>query len=269
MKPSSPTPKLFDDLSQYWTEIADAHSTEKQANFVKNQVRTEGLVLDLACGSGRHSISLGKVGYDIVGLDVSSNLLRKAKNTSSGTSSKLNLVRADMRFLPFWGAAFSAVLSLDSSFGYLQSEEEDLMCLKEIARVLDRGGVFLIDVFNRERVICKYRRSTLIAYLEFHFLKRFPWLGGLFRWTEYPGFSMLSRRGIDEKNDTIRDLWVFRDNQTCKTFVAVHVIRLYSVSKLSTLLEKACFGSFRSFGGYEGQIYSADSSRLIVVSSKT
>ncbi len=267
MKPNYPTPRVFDELGQYWSEMADANSTGKQVEFVKNQVKAEGLVLDLACGSGRHCVALEKAGYEIVGLDVSSTLLKIAKSKSSETTLKLILIRADMRFLPFRAEVFSSVLSLDASFGYLSSEKEDLKCLLEVARVLKKGGVFLVDVFNRERVMHKFKKSFLREF-EINSLERLPWLGSLFRWVKYPSFSLLFRRIADEKTETLRDLWLLRNRQTGKTTVVVHVIRLYSSSRLRMLLEGARLGEPKVFGGYEGGMYSAESNRLIMISNR-
>lgn len=93
---------VFDEMGNYWAEIADKNSTENQIHFIKNILKTNGYVLDLACGTGRHSIPLSKEGYGMVGLDASLNLLRIAKKRWS----QIQLVRGDMRFLSFRSGAF-------------------------------------------------------------------------------------------------------------------------------------------------------------------
>ena len=75
---------VFDEMGVYWAEIADKNQTEKQLQFLKTHLKPEGYVLDLACGTGRHSIPLSTEGYDMVGLDVSPKLLRIAKQRSTG-----------------------------------------------------------------------------------------------------------------------------------------------------------------------------------------
>jgi ubiquinone/menaquinone biosynthesis C-methylase UbiE len=104
---------VFDEMGVYWAEIADQNQTERQVQFIKNTPKTEGLVLDLACGTGRHLIPLSMEGYGTVGLDVSPKFLRIAKNRWQ----EAQLVRGDMRFLPFKPKAFAAVVSMDTSFG--------------------------------------------------------------------------------------------------------------------------------------------------------
>ena len=58
-----------------WAEIADQNQTEKQVKFIRNILKLQGIILDVACGTGRHAIPLSKEGYDVVGLDISPNLL--------------------------------------------------------------------------------------------------------------------------------------------------------------------------------------------------
>ncbi len=123
---------VFDEMGIYWAEIADKNQTEKQLQFLKNHLKPEGYVLDLACGTGRHSIPLSKEGYGMVGLDVSANLLKIAKQRDG----QIELVRGDMRFLPFKPQAFAAAVSMDTSFGYLPSEQDDRVSLAEVRRVL-------------------------------------------------------------------------------------------------------------------------------------
>jgi ubiquinone/menaquinone biosynthesis C-methylase UbiE len=88
---------VFDEMGKYWAEIADQNPTDMQIQFIKNILKANGLILDLACGTGRHAVPLSKEGHDMVGLDISPNLLRIAKNHSSS----VKLVMADMRRLPF------------------------------------------------------------------------------------------------------------------------------------------------------------------------
>jgi ubiquinone/menaquinone biosynthesis C-methylase UbiE len=115
MRARNSSMNVFNEMGKYWAEIADQNSTDCQVKFVKSTLKPDGLVLDLACGTGRHIIPLSKEGYNMVGLDVSSNLLRIAKKQEGD----VQLIKADMRFLPFAAEAFSAAVSMDTSFGYL------------------------------------------------------------------------------------------------------------------------------------------------------
>lgn len=105
------------------------------------------LILDLACGAGRHLPHLARGGYRPVGLDLSAPLLREARGRGVHP-----LVRGDMRRLPFPAGAFDALVNFFTSFGYFESEGEDRRAVAEIARVLRPGGTFLLDYLNASRV---------------------------------------------------------------------------------------------------------------------
>lgn len=264
---------VFDEMGNYWAEIADKNATSSQIQLIKNVVNTEGLVLDLACGTGRHSIPLSKEGYGMVGLDASSNLLRIAKKRWV----HIQLVKGDMRYLPFKSKAFSAAISMDSSFGYLPSEQNDLQSLAEVARTLESDGLFLLDVFNREHVTRKYGKGPIrpsIARLEQALISFFlrlhknlvkRLLFGFFKWKEYPSFYLFQKRALVGKGEKIRDLWVICDKKKVEIKVFRHIVRLYACEQLQVLLEKAGFFVCKVYGSYDGQSFNADSNRLIVM----
>lgn len=268
MKSPSPTTKFFDDISDYWAEIADARPTEEQVNFVKEKISDAGLLLDLGCGNGRHDIPLSKAGYDLVGLDVSPHLIRAAKQKAAETGTKVASVRADMNCLPFRDRTFTAIISLDTSLGYFSQQNNSLQTFIEAARTLTGNGVLLLDVFNRENILQQYPK-TLAAnakHLHFRLLTCFPFLAGLFKWREYPSFYLLQHRSVTENGNKLVDTWVFRDKKTRKITRAKHLVWLYSFSGLVALLQKAGFRVEEVFGSYKGAAYGFDSKRLIVIS---
>jgi SAM-dependent methyltransferase len=107
-----------------------------------------GPVLDLGCGQGRHLGLLADAGIPAVGLDLSADLLRIAREEGPDRA----LVRADMRAIPLACAATGAVLSLFTAFGYFGSVAQHRPVVAEIARVLRPGGHWFLDFLDSERV---------------------------------------------------------------------------------------------------------------------
>jgi ubiquinone/menaquinone biosynthesis C-methylase UbiE len=107
-------------------------------------------VLDLCCGTGRHSIALHRLGFQVTGLDLSEVLLEYARKASEGLG--IRYIQGDMRHLPFDADQFDAVVNLFTSFGYFVEDEENGQVLKEMARVLRPEGRFVVDFLNREAV---------------------------------------------------------------------------------------------------------------------
>jgi SAM-dependent methyltransferase len=263
-----PSSRLFDEVSGYWTEIAQTHHTDKQLHFVKGNLEAEGMVLDLGCGSGRHLILLCQAGCNMVGLDFSRCLLQTAKAKAAQAGVEAVLVLGDMQFLPFRPAVFAAVVSLDASFGYLPSEAADGQSLGEVARVLAAGGVLVLDVFNGEKI--KRMQAKRVG---FGLWERIGGLSpqlagkllGFVGWREYPSFFLQQKRAVSRKGDLMLELWFFQNKKTGQVTMAKHVVRLYSVSQLQQLIKKTGLHVTHVFGGYNGESYGDWSSRLIVM----
>lgn len=234
---------VFDEMGMYWAEIADQDQTERQIQFLKRHLKPKDAILDLACGTGRHSIPLSQQGYEMVGLDVSVNLLKIAKQRWR----HLQVVRGDLRFLPFKPQTFAAAVSMDTSFGYLPSLSDDEESLSEVCRVLFKQGVFVIDVFNREELAHKYAENNQPS-----------------KWKEYPSFFLQQKRTTNQNGNWLCDLWTIRDKASGQVTVFEHAVRLYAKGELEGLLAKTGFSINRVFGNYEGKSFSADSLRLIL-----
>jgi SAM-dependent methyltransferase len=103
-------------------------------------------VLDLACGTGRHSVELARRGAFVLGVDQSAAYLAQARRAARGLT-RCRFARGDMRRLNFRGE-FDAVINLWTSFGYFRAPGEDLAVLKGVARALKPGGRFLIELVD-------------------------------------------------------------------------------------------------------------------------
>ncbi len=117
-------------------------------------------LLDLCCGSGRHSLPFAERGFSPIGLDYSAPLLELAR----ARNQCLRLVRGDMRSLPFADASFRSVVNFFTSFGYFLRETDNVAVVNEIRRVLANGGRFLCDTFGldyvRARLVEEENRSS-------------------------------------------------------------------------------------------------------------
>jgi SAM-dependent methyltransferase len=234
---------VFDDMDYFWAEIAEKNQTERQNQFLKSKLKTQKCVLDIACGTGRHAIALCAAGFNVVGLDISIKLLRIAKSRGA-----LWLVRGDLRFLPFKAESFDVVISVDNSFGYLPSKDEDQKSLVEARRILRKGGRFVLDVFNRERFMHKYARKPAAAKL-----------------FEYPSFQLKQARTVSENGEWLCDYWTITEHAG-KQSVFRHKAHLYTFAQLEQMLGDTEFAVDAVYGDYEKQPFGSDSKRLIILS---
>jgi len=147
---------------QGWDEYAPFYDWENAQTLGRRDVpfwkrvasQVDGRVLELGCGTGRVTIPLARSGVDLVGVDRSEPMLDRlrarlrsgATRARFGAAGSPQIVRADIRTLPFKRARFAAVIA---PYGVLQSliNEHDLaQALDSVAFVLKRGGTFGIDL---------------------------------------------------------------------------------------------------------------------------
>lgn len=271
-----PTGSVFGEMENYWAEIAESNFREKQISFIKNIFAPNGLILDLACGTGRYSIRICEEGYDLVGLDLSRSLLKIAKRNALEKGVQCDFVRASMLFVPFKSNIFAGIMSLDTSFGYLADEGEDVKNLGEIRRTLINRGLFMLDVFNRDRLVQQFGQYTSLGYIFWFFLfrlfVRYPRfcgiIAGLFKWSELQTFRLLQHRTVNPKFNELRDLWLVKDKNTNRMRMFVHVVRLFGLPELQNLLKQALLVVEQVYGNYNAEEYLRSSNRLIIIAKK-
>jgi SAM-dependent methyltransferase len=134
-----------DTADMAWTD-----RTEAEVERAMRMLRPQGgeRVLDLACGSGRHALELKRHGFEVVGADISPELLEIARRDAAKEGLEVEFVEADLRELKF-DAEFDIVLSLnDGAIGYLETEAENLRAFEVISSSLKPGGRHLMQLPN-------------------------------------------------------------------------------------------------------------------------
>lgn len=195
-------------------------------------------VLDLACGAGRHLAALAAAGLRPVGLDLSAELLHRA---ACDALPPARLVRGDMRRLPFAPASFDVVASFFTSFGYFSTVEQDVQVLREIRRLLGRGGGFFLDFLNARHV-----RANLVPEDRRQVGER----------------SVVQRRHIEGRS-VVKEIAISGPGDTSPERYEERV-RLYEFDELQAMLRDVGLRSEGLFGGYDGQPLGPGSERLIL-----
>jgi SAM-dependent methyltransferase len=128
-----------------WTE-----RTESEVDRALKMLKPEGgeRILDLACGSGRHSLELTRRGFSVVGADISAELIEIAKRDAQEQGLEATFMEADLRELDF-DDEFDIVLNLnDGAVGYFETDEENHRTFETIARALRSSGRNLVQLPN-------------------------------------------------------------------------------------------------------------------------
>lgn len=106
---------------------------------------TDGLVLELGCGTGTMTELLADSGYDMIGVDNSADMLEIALEKKEQSGKDILYLQQDMREFELYGTV-RAVVSICDSMNYLPSEEDFLQTLKLVNNYLDPEGVFIFDL---------------------------------------------------------------------------------------------------------------------------
>ncbi|MBM3264906.1 MAG: class I SAM-dependent methyltransferase [candidate division Zixibacteria bacterium] len=204
-------------------------------------------VLDLGCGDGRHSLEMARRGYTVTGLDLSEELLTRARERADDAGLTLVFRQGDMREIPYM-QAFDLVVNFFTSFGYFATDTENARVLHAIARSLRPGGRFLMDYLNRSSVL-----RTLVAHdiksLDGLRIEQCRWVSGD---PDRPGDPVRINKRV-----TIEDAQGRRD---CEESV-----RMFTLTELETLLNAAGLVISRTFGDFDGRPAADDAPRLILI----
>jgi SAM-dependent methyltransferase len=213
----------------------DEDEARRQVAFFREQCGPiDGPVLDLACGMGRHMQEFRANGYQAIGCDLSFVLLR----TGIREYGPMAVARADMRHLPFGDSVFAGLVNFFTSFGYFSTEDENRGVVREMARVLEPGAVFLFDYLNvhreLEKLVQRERRDNVLIE----------------RWFDSSDRSFNKRITIGEKRFLER-------------------VRGYDLEEISAMFA-GCNLSIRSaFGNFDGSPFHRQSPRLILLGTRT
>jgi SAM-dependent methyltransferase len=144
--------------AQRWGLPAPNDFVRLEADGLYNllQLSSASRVIDIGCGHGRHAFALAERGVDVIGLDFTVALLKRAQHLAVELDGRARWVRGDMRRLPFRSGSAGAAIVLDA-FGYFETDEEHETVLREAARVLTPGGRLGLKIVNGGPVLEDFR----------------------------------------------------------------------------------------------------------------
>lgn len=151
---SAPTAERGENVAAYSREDAvetyaenaatDGLFPHERAVFDRYFTATGARVLDVGCGAGRTTARLDARGFDVVGVDVSREMVTAAE----ALFPDVDVAVADAVSLPFPDESFPYVLFSYCGLDYVHPEADRLRALREIRRVLEPGGTFAFSTHN-------------------------------------------------------------------------------------------------------------------------
>ncbi len=133
----------YDNESFAQGTIGECDFIEKEINYNKN-IR----ILDIGCGTGRHSIELSKRGYIVVGIDLSESLLKRAKGKASEQNLQVDFQKHDARSLSFLHEFDLVVMLCEGAFPLMETDEMNFQILQNASNALKPKGKMIFTTLN-------------------------------------------------------------------------------------------------------------------------
>lgn len=151
---------FYDELSKYYKYVFPLSPVTLK--FLKSNLRLDGKILDLACGSGEYTLGLAADGVNITGLDLDEEMIKKAKEKASLENLSSNFITGNMLNLKdyFHRGELSSVFCIGNSLVHLNSLDEISSLLSSINELLSANGRLVIQIINYHRILEKH-----ISYL--------------------------------------------------------------------------------------------------------
>lgn len=211
---------IYESLVDYDADVRYLETVFRR--FLGSRPRS---ILDLACGTGNHTLRLARKGHEVVGVDLSREQLAVARRKAKKTRARVRLLRGDMRSFDL-GRTFDAAICMFGAFGYLLKTNEVLRCLRSVRRHIAPSGVFAFEFWQGSAAKPPPHQSwfhkvgpqfELVRLAESRFDRRTRLLPVEFRFFVFKGRRVLDR------------------------FQETHTVRTYHIPEMRRLLRRAGF----------------------------
>jgi len=243
-------------MEEYKT-IAAAEARGLKRIFEERGVDEGARILDLASGIGRISINLAKLGYHVVGADISPLFLEQAEKWAvrEGLEESVRFYKMDMRDAPRQlrkngEEKFDAVVNVGTAMGYY-GEGDDLRTFSGLCEITRPRSMLVIETVNRDYLVKNFQSLSI---------------------SRIGGIELHDSRELNLETSFMENSWKFYRNQrgSLRLLADIPVShRVYSLHELKTLLETAGWKYLRSYGSL-GELtpFSTDSFHMTIVGER-
>lgn len=242
--------EAYTEFAQVYDLFMDNVPYEEWCTYIVRELKKEqiknGLVLELGCGTGRMTRLLAKTGYDMIGIDMSQEMLTIAREAQEADDGILYLLQ-DMRSFELYGTV-RAVVSVCDSINYILEEEDLRQVFSLVNNYLDPGGIFLFDlntIYKYEKLLADY---TICENRE----------EGSFIWDNF----------YDEEeqiNEYDLTLFIREEEGLYRKYEEVHYQRAYSLDTIVRLLKEAGMEYVGAYDVEDSSTPQEDSEKIYII----
>lgn len=216
-------------------------------SLLKEYGAEDGLVLDLGCGTGSITELLAAAGYDMIGVDLSEEMLQIAMEKKYESGHDILYLRQDMREFELYGTV-RAVVSICDSMNYILEQDDLVKVFSLVNNYLDPGGIFIFDL-NTE-----YKYKTL--------------LGNSTIAEDREESSFIWENTYDEEariNEYDLSLFIREEGELYRKYEETHYQKAYRLEEIKEALRKAGMEFVTVYNAFTREAPGSDSERMYVI----
>ena len=169
----------YGDFAYYYDSLTENVDYDKRCEYIRGLLAEngigEGILLDLACGTGTVSLKLSEMGYDVIGVDASEEMLSVAQEKKMESGADVIFLCQRMEELDLFGTINACVSTLDS-INHVTDEDTVREIFRRVSLFMEDKGVFVFDVntpykhreilgdntfvYDTDEVYCVWQNST-------------------------------------------------------------------------------------------------------------
>lgn len=142
--------ELFTDYGLNYDKESFTQGTSGECDFIEEELdyNKSLKILDIGCGTGRHSIELAKRGYYLTGVDLSESQLKRARTKASEQNVQIEFILSDARNLPFNNHFDCAIMICEGAFPLMETDELNFQILQNAFKSLNDSGKLIFTTLN-------------------------------------------------------------------------------------------------------------------------
>ena len=142
--------ELFENYGIKYDNENFTQGTIGECDFIEKEIEynKETKILDIGCGTGRHSIELSKRGYSVTGVDLSESMLKRARYKASEQNLEISFQKHDARKLPYLNEFDLVIMLCEGAFPLMETDEMNFQILRNAGGALKSKGKLIFTTLN-------------------------------------------------------------------------------------------------------------------------
>ena len=244
----------YGSFSDFYDILTENVNYPQRAQYIADLLTANGIkggiLLDLACGTGKLSTEMAKRGFEVIGVDASGDMLSIAMNNAYESGVNILFLCQTMQELDLYGTINACVCTLDS-INHLTDKKDVQAAFDKVSLFTEPGGIFVFDV------------NTLFKHREILADNTFVY--------DMDGVYCVWQNTLDKATDTVQiDLDIFEEIEDgiYERMQESFCERAYEISELQAMLQKAGFEVINVYDELTNQPPKADSQRVFIIARK-